>query len=267
MVKSHWLCEPGFHCGSSTCELGTNGNGGGVPAPATTGGVIDEKRVGKMTVLPSMPNNTDPYNTAIVGPEGINQLATAFPVLTQTNLSEPLSLTYTTKPLAADVLRRLGCDASWRLLIEDREHNPLYLGRKTKDPNVFQRMAVWSRSGGVCELPHCTRKMRHIHHVWWWSNGGPTDLDYLIGVCGADHVAIHKEKILVTALGQQRLGHDGCRACRAQHTASGGDRLPRRVRTDLVGAGLPERVVVVVTRQQGRVVVEQDQPRGARQLT
>src|SRR5881394_3070625 len=70
-------------------------------------------------------------------------------------------------PLSAETLRRLGCDASYRFLIEDREHNPLYVGRKTKDPNVFQRMAVWSRSGGVCELPHCTRKMRHIHHVWW----------------------------------------------------------------------------------------------------
>ncbi len=37
--------------------------------------------------------------------------------------------------------------------------------------------------------------------------------------------------------------------------------------TDLVGVGLPDRVVVVVTRQQGRVVVEQGQPRGAGQLT
>src|SRR3989442_11285905 len=55
MVKSHWLCEPVFHCGSSTWELGTNGNGGGVPTPATTGGVIDEKRVGKVMVLPSIP--------------------------------------------------------------------------------------------------------------------------------------------------------------------------------------------------------------------
>src|SRR4051794_27854710 len=33
---------------------------------------------------------------------------------------------------------------------------------RPKDPNVFQPMAVWSRSGGKCELPHCTRKMRHI---------------------------------------------------------------------------------------------------------
>ena len=66
-------------------------------------------------------------------------------------------------------------------------------------------MAVWSRSGGVCELPHCTPKMGHIHHVWWWSKGGPTDIDHLVGVCTGDHVAIHKEKILVTALGQQRF--------------------------------------------------------------
>jgi putative CocE/NonD family hydrolase len=54
--------------------------------------------------LPSMPLNTDPYNTAIVGGAGPNQLATAFPVLTETTLAEPLSLTYTSAPLAADAL-------------------------------------------------------------------------------------------------------------------------------------------------------------------
>src|SRR5205823_5027193 len=53
--------------------------------------------------------------------------------------------------------------------------------------------------------PGCTRTMRHIHHVWWWSKGGPTDIDYLVGVCGFDHTAIHKEKLDVTALGHQHF--------------------------------------------------------------
>lgn len=54
--------------------------------------------------LPSMPFNSDPYNTAIVGPSGINQLATAFPVLTEMTLAEPLGLSYTTQPFRSDVL-------------------------------------------------------------------------------------------------------------------------------------------------------------------
>jgi hypothetical protein len=90
-------------------------------------------------------------------------------------------------PLSPDVLRRLGCDASWRLIIEDRERNPLYVGRKHREPNTSQRVAVWSRSGGHCENPNCTGRMRHIHHVWWWSKGGPTNLDHLLGLCSRCH--------------------------------------------------------------------------------
>jgi predicted acyl esterase len=54
--------------------------------------------------LASIPFNSDPYNTAIIGGFGVNQLATAFPVLTEMNASEPTGLTYTTPPFATDVL-------------------------------------------------------------------------------------------------------------------------------------------------------------------
>ncbi|MFY9587942.1 MAG: CocE/NonD family hydrolase C-terminal non-catalytic domain-containing protein, partial [Actinomycetota bacterium] len=39
-----------------------------------------------------------------VGPNGVNALADAFPVLTETTLAEPLGLSYTSGPLAQDVL-------------------------------------------------------------------------------------------------------------------------------------------------------------------
>src|SRR5919197_1474834 len=59
MVKAHWLCEPGLHCGSSTCELGTKATlppgTRGLPWPATTGGVTDDGRVGNVIALPSIP--------------------------------------------------------------------------------------------------------------------------------------------------------------------------------------------------------------------
>jgi predicted acyl esterase len=54
--------------------------------------------------LASVPLNSDPYNTAIIGGFGVNQLATAFPVITEMNASEPLGLNYTTGPLRTDVL-------------------------------------------------------------------------------------------------------------------------------------------------------------------
>ena len=41
---------------------------------------------------PTLPTNTDPPNTAIIGPSGVNELSAAFPLLTEMTLSEPLGL-------------------------------------------------------------------------------------------------------------------------------------------------------------------------------
>ncbi len=54
--------------------------------------------------VPSEPSMSDQPNTAIVGPDGVNQAATAFPLLTETALAEPQALTYTTPPLTQGLL-------------------------------------------------------------------------------------------------------------------------------------------------------------------
>lgn len=46
---------------------------------------------------------TDVPNAGIVGPLGLNQLARVLPAITETDLAEPLALTYTTPPLTAAV--------------------------------------------------------------------------------------------------------------------------------------------------------------------
>jgi hypothetical protein len=107
--------------------------------------------------------------------------------------------------LSAEVMRRLGCEADWRLIIEDHDRNPLYVGRKCREPNVFQRAAVWSRSGGICETPGCNSPMRHIHHVLWWSRLGPTDIDVLAGVCHFHHHAIHHGHLKVESVGPHQF--------------------------------------------------------------
>jgi predicted acyl esterase len=53
--------------------------------------------------VPSEPSMTDQPNAAIVGPDGLNQLAHAAPALTETGATEPQSLTYSTAPLDADL--------------------------------------------------------------------------------------------------------------------------------------------------------------------
>ncbi len=54
--------------------------------------------------IPSITTMSDTPNAAFVGPDGLNQAANQFPLLTETNLTEPLALTYTTAPLTQNVL-------------------------------------------------------------------------------------------------------------------------------------------------------------------
>jgi hypothetical protein len=54
--------------------------------------------------VPTIPSASDQPNTAIVGPNGVNALADAFPPLTETTLAEPIGLSYTTEPLSSAVL-------------------------------------------------------------------------------------------------------------------------------------------------------------------
>ncbi len=54
--------------------------------------------------VPTLPTNTDPANTAIVGSMGLDALFTGLPLLTEMTVSETLGLTYTTAPLRQDVV-------------------------------------------------------------------------------------------------------------------------------------------------------------------
>ncbi|MFP3906124.1 MAG: HNH endonuclease signature motif containing protein, partial [Acidimicrobiales bacterium] len=38
----------------------------------------------------------------------------------------------------------------------------------------------------------CERKIRQIHHIAHWSNGGPTNLDNLVGLCWEHHRLVHE---------------------------------------------------------------------------
>jgi putative CocE/NonD family hydrolase len=53
--------------------------------------------------LPSPPGSSDPPNTAILGPNGVNALAEALPPLTEMTLAEPLGLSYTTRRFATEI--------------------------------------------------------------------------------------------------------------------------------------------------------------------
>ena len=84
--------------------------------------------------------------------------------------------------------------------IEDKDGNPLYMGRKTRLATRRQRRAALARSNGHCAYPGCERRVRmQVHHCNEWSKGGPTDIDQLVPLCPYHHRCVHEGGFRVEA--------------------------------------------------------------------
>ncbi len=103
--------------------------------------------------------------------------------------------------IAAEVARRLGCDASVVAIVEDGHGSPLDVGRRTRTIPPALRRALASRDRG-CRFPGCTSR-RYVdgHHVRHWSRGGETSLSNLVTLCRAHHRAVHEGGYAVEAMG------------------------------------------------------------------
>ncbi|WP_332642404.1 HNH endonuclease, partial [Aeromicrobium sp.] len=55
-----------------------------------------------------------------------------------------------------------------------------------------------ARQRGVCATPGCNHTHLEIHHVIWWSMGGPTDVNLLIGLCVRCHHLLHRGLLNIT---------------------------------------------------------------------
>jgi hypothetical protein len=94
--------------------------------------------------------------------------------------------------LANDTLRRLACDARLQLALTNNADTVIGVGRTTRTIPPWLARLVTSRDGG-CRFPGCRRtRWTQIHHIQHWADGGPTDLDNLITLCGFHHRLIHE---------------------------------------------------------------------------
>ena len=94
--------------------------------------------------------------------------------------------------LAPETLRRLACDASLQISIDDAHGVPLMLERRARTPSVAMVRAL-RRRDRTCRFPGCERvRYTDAHHVVWWSRGGRTDLVNLVLLCGFHHRLVHE---------------------------------------------------------------------------
>ena len=96
--------------------------------------------------------------------------------------------------LSAAALRMLACDALVVPAVLGTASEVLDLGRAQRDFNRAQRRAAALRDRG-CVAPGCDQPPSacHAHHMWWWIDGGPTDLDNAALLCGFHHRMVHRQ--------------------------------------------------------------------------
>ncbi len=105
--------------------------------------------------------------------------------------------------VSSETSRRLACDASVVRLSHGRDGSVLDVGRKTRTIPPSVRRALEVRDRG-CRFPGCGLRFTDAHHIKHWADGGETNLENLLLLCGHHHRLLHEEGWTVEWWGKDR---------------------------------------------------------------
>ncbi|MCI2416185.1 HNH endonuclease [Saccharopolyspora sp. K220] len=111
----------------------------------------------------------------------------------------PGTITTTGQPITADNARRLACDAEILPVLLGSDGAPLNVGRTERTAPAHLRAALLQRDD-TCAFPSCDRPpgTPDAHHIVSWIDGGPTNLNNMVMLCGHHHRAIHNQHWQIT---------------------------------------------------------------------
>ena len=93
--------------------------------------------------------------------------------------------------IIAETARRLACDSRLQTVLDRPNGLPVGIGRTSRTIPAWLNRQIRQRDRG-CRFPGCERtRWVQAHHLVHWSNGGPTDLDNLVTLCGYHHRLVH----------------------------------------------------------------------------
>jgi hypothetical protein len=97
--------------------------------------------------------------------------------------------------LSVEAVRRVACDATITLAVDDEMGHTMYEGRARRDPSGPQHREV-RRRDRHCRFPGCTNVVfTNVHHIKEWKpDRGPTDLDNLVLLCVHHHGLVHSRQ-------------------------------------------------------------------------
>jgi hypothetical protein len=94
--------------------------------------------------------------------------------------------------LPIETVRRLCCDGSLVPVTEDKNRNPLNVGRKHRVVQPALKRALLARDK-CCRFPGCTHeRWLDAHHVVHWADGGKTSLENTLLLCSRHHRLLHE---------------------------------------------------------------------------
>jgi len=91
----------------------------------------------------------------------------------------------------APTVRRIACDATIAIGVDDDVGHTMYEGRARREPTDAQRREVMRRDRH-CRFPGCTHvTFTNTHHVVPWKPHGRTDIENLALLCLYHHHLVH----------------------------------------------------------------------------
>lgn len=97
-----------------------------------------------------------------------------------------------------ETARRLSCDAVVEMAVI-KENIVVGVGRNSRTLPGWLRRLVYQWASNRCQFPGCgARRWLQVHHRQHWADGGGTDLDNLVLICGFHHRFVHEHGWHVT---------------------------------------------------------------------
>ena len=94
--------------------------------------------------------------------------------------------------LPIETVRRLCCDSAVVVVEEDKNGNPMNVGRKHRVVQPALKRALLARDK-CCRFPGCShKKWLDAHHVEHWADGGETSLENTVLLCSKHHRLLHE---------------------------------------------------------------------------
>ncbi|RIK03849.1 MAG: hypothetical protein DCC49_13785, partial [Acidobacteria bacterium] len=91
-----------------------------------------------------------------------------------------------------ETARRHLCDCVARVMIDGEGRSQIAYGRAYRTAPPHLSLLVKYRDI-TCRFPGCDRsRWCKVHHIVYWEDGGTTDLENLVWLCHAHHIAVHE---------------------------------------------------------------------------